>query len=207
MKRVLLVVFAALAFAPAATSDATPETAKAVQDVREEVVYMQKALGAHPMSAGYLSSVAALDYTVGHVTAPLYGYLHEIQGSGLPNDTSEQILSTQAGICGHATIVFRQILAQLGFQTRQVDFVSPVGGHTTAEVLYDGAWHWFDPTFGDYYKHGGVLSIDAVRALKHPSAYAVTDQTLIWRQVVSATHTSMQTGMGMPTSKTLIVVH
>ena len=40
-------------------------------------------------------------------------------------------------------------------------------GHVAAEVFYDGAWHYFDPTFSLYWRNAeslNILNITTVRA-------------------------------------------
>jgi hypothetical protein len=44
-----------------------------------------------------------------------------------------------------------------------------------------------------------VLPISAARQLKHPDLVAVTDRTLLWRQIMGATaQQAMGSGMAMP---------
>jgi hypothetical protein len=203
----LAVLAAALwVFAASASSESTPEIGRAIQAVQQEVELAQLGLQQQHTAApaGYLAAVAALDYTTGHVLSGVYGY-REVHNQPLPN-TAEEILAAQAGICGHATIVFREILTQLGYQTRAVGFTVKGGSHATAEVLYDGRWHWFDPTFGVYYRQAGnVLTIAQARALKTPQRFAVIDQTLLWRQVMGQTAWATRaSGMGLPLSDATI---
>lgn len=197
-------------FAASASSESTPEVDRAVQAVGQQTELVQLSLrGQHQtLPAGYIVAVTAMNYTQGHVLAGVYGYngVHQLPQ---PDSTPESILGAQAGVCGHAVIVFQQILAQLGYRTRQVQFLVPGNGHVAAEVFYDGGWHWFDPTFGDYYRQGAnVLPIRTVRALKNPGRWAVVDETLIWRQAMGATaNAAMVSGMAMPLSHDVRVVY
>lgn len=128
--------------------------------------------------SGQLVSEAAMDYVVGHVSTGAYGYLELVLGEppggpDLPSywEPVNTILASQTGICVHAERSFAAIVRALGFPVRDVgfDFVDPDGtadAHAAAEVEYDGGWHFFDPTFGQFWTDasGDVLSIDAVRA-------------------------------------------
>lgn len=142
------------------------QLAVAIEQVRREVYWGQGGVG-YPR--GQLVAQAALDYTVGHISTGAYGYL-ELVGQPLPayTESANDMLSGQAGICGHATTVFATIVASFGLPTRSVQFSynDPApDGHIAAEVYYDGGWHFFDPTYGQFWTDlsGSVLSIDDVR--------------------------------------------
>lgn len=185
----LAVVVAAAAAAtagsssPAIAADPAPATTAAVQVITDEVRYVRFTLAAEHarLPIGFLYSAAAMNYTVGHVLAPVYGYLAQIEKQGLPQGT-EQTLEEQAGICGNAEAVFAMLLGELGYRTRSVQFFMPNGDtHIAAEVSYGGGWHYFDPTYGVYYIRGGiVLPIRAVRRLPDAAAFRVADQSLLW---------------------------
>lgn len=143
--------------------------AVALEQVRREITW---AGGASPLS-GQLVAQAALDYTVGHVSVGAYGYMESYDGlvAAPPWGNINQILAQQAGICPHAARVFATIVAHFGFPVRDVEFAytdwnGSKGGHTAAEVYYDGGWHFFDPTFGVFYTDtaGHVLSITDARS-------------------------------------------
>jgi len=81
------------------------------------------------------------------------------------------VLAIQTGICVHAERSFAAIVEHFGFRVRDVgfDFVDPTGApdsHSAAEVFYDRGWHFFDPTYGQFWTDpaGNVLSINDVRA-------------------------------------------
>lgn len=143
----------------------------AIAQVQHEVDYVQGGVG---YSRGQLVSEAALDYVVGHVSDTEYGYLEVFGGAGaLPARDPESALAAQAGFCVHAAVTFTAIVKAFGFQTRNVQFFYDDPGsppvpdsHVAVEVFYDGAWHFFDPTFGQFWADGGdhVLSITDVRA-------------------------------------------
>lgn len=139
----------------------------AIEQVRREVAYVR---GGVSYSYGQLVSEAAMDYTVGHVSDTAYGYL-EWFGGTLPGFDPNDILAAQAGICGQAANVFAGIVSAFGFPVRSVQFYyDDPGGipdvHVTVEVYYDGGWHMFDPTYGQFWtaSSGAVLSIADVRA-------------------------------------------
>ncbi len=153
-----------------------PSTA-AIELVRQEVVYAQ---GGNATSySPQLVAEAAMDYTFGHVLSPVLGYLEQTYNeppSGGPHTPGymapvDVILAAQAGVCVQHERVFAHIVQAFGFQVRDVGFsyTEPNGSpnaHSTAEVYYDGGWHWYDPTFGVFFKdaNGNVLSIADARA-------------------------------------------
>lgn len=147
---------------------ATPRPlAVAVSQVRHQVAWAD-GRAAHP--PGQLVAQAAMDYTVGHVSTGAFGYLELVKGP-LPGYQPNRILGLQAGICGQAAWVFAAIVRQFGFHVRSVTFsyLDPNGspdGHTAAEVSYGGSWHFFDPTYGQFWRDasGNVLSISQIRA-------------------------------------------
>ena len=118
-----------------------------------------------------------MEYVAGHVSASAYGYL-TVWGLPLPSATPDSILAVQAGICGHAALTFAAIVKALGYPVRSVQFYytdpdGPAGpgtadSHIADEVYYDAAWHYFDPTFGNYFEdNGNVLSITDAQSLGH----------------------------------------
>jgi hypothetical protein len=190
-----------------AQADDTPLRDAAVQQVRTEVAYIQHVLassGRHE-PVEYLEALAAMSYVQGHVSAPEYGYLRDIAHSALPGADSESILATSAGICGNAEWLFTDILHQFGVKTRPVQFFysqddGSEGGHIAAEVFYQRAWHYFDPTWGAFFRAPKaapalVLPVADVLKLPRPRAYLVANRTLMWTQVVNEMGWGKYTGM------------
>jgi transglutaminase-like putative cysteine protease len=119
-----------------------------------------------------------MDYTYGHVRSAVFGYFEDVRHEGPtgPDMLSyyadvNTILSDQMGICVHHERVFAHIVEAYGLPVRDVGFQyheadGKPNAHSTAEVYYNGGWHWFDPTFGVTYKDssGNVLSIADARA-------------------------------------------
>jgi hypothetical protein len=148
----------------------------AVAQVRHEAAWAQGSKAARPR--GQFIAEAAMDYVVGHVSVGAYGYLELVHreppgGQHLPpyRENVNTVLATQTGICVHAERSFAAIVASCGFRVRDVgfDFVDPTGApdsHAAAEVFYDHGWHFFDPTYGQFWTDpaGNVLSINDVRA-------------------------------------------
>jgi len=178
------------ALAKARAHGAPKPLAVAVEQVRHEVQWAQGSTSA-PLQ-GQLVAEAALDYVVGHVSTGAYGYLELVYGEppGGPDLPSyyqgiDTILGTQTGICVQAERTFAAIVRALGFQVRDVgfDYVEPdgaPGSHAAAEVYYGGGWHFFDPTFGQFWTDaaGTVLPIEAVRAsggVEHRDGAAFTN--------------------------------
>jgi hypothetical protein len=113
----------------------------------------------------------------------------------------------QAGICGHAANSMVLILTEFSIRARQVHFYyttpgAATNGHTAVEVFYDGAWHYFDPTWGDIYVRPGgdpAAPLSAETILRMSSAERararVGYNTLLWRMVVTRSATlPMETG-------------
>jgi len=153
----------------AARLDTSPLTV-AVQQVRREVAYVRG--GVPRYSRSQLISQAAMDYVAGHVSVTAFGYLKWF-GKRLPKVAANSALHTQAGICAQAAVSFAAIVHRFGLRVRSVNFnyLNPQpnetpDGHIAVEVLYDGSWHFFDPTYGLFWTDpaGRVLSIGDVRA-------------------------------------------
>jgi Transglutaminase-like superfamily len=163
---------------------------RAVEHIRREVDYTEWALASAnltTMSRDALIAHAAMQYVVGHVSAPAYGYRNQF-GGGLPQSTASSVLDTGAGICGHAALTFAALVQRFALPVRSVQFYYPDGinNHIAAEVFYDGAWHYFDPTWGAYYRDGNeILSISAARARPDAETLLEYDTTLFWHRVAS----------------------
>lgn len=177
----------------------------ATEQVRREVAWAQRSVA---VPRAQLIAQAAMDYTVGHVSTGAFGYLELVKGS-LPGYRPNRILAAQAGICGQAAWVFAALVRHFGLQVRSVTFSydDPDGapdGHTAVEVAYGGSWHYFDPTYGQFWTDasGNVLSILQVRdglgtAVKDLAGFTnvVEDAWLAndtWFETASATE--VQTG-------------
>jgi hypothetical protein len=171
-----------------------PATARAIEEIREQIQYVERILP--DARHNYLVALAVNSYVVGHVSATAYGYLHEIADRPLPTGPdmaalAEAALRTGAGICGQAAAVAMTLYDALGVESRllQIYYVLPDGttaGHTTTEVFYGGAWHWFDPTWGIFYRDDKVDSLVEVLEMTpaHRKAAYVGDDSKLWTQVV-----------------------
>ena len=147
---------------------AIPEPlSEAVSVVRREVAWS----GAQPFSGAEMTALAAVDYTVGHVSAGVYWYQSD-RGLTLPDWEPDVILRQESGICGQSAAVFVGIMQRLGYQVRSVQFFynnpdGTPGQHIAVEVYYDSGWHFFDPTYAAYWSDassGNVLPISDIRA-------------------------------------------
>jgi hypothetical protein len=158
------------------------ELQRAVEQVREEVAYTRYISNREGrlVRDEYLISLATMNYVVGHVTAPAYGYRNELASMVLPWD-AETALFTQAGLCGNAAWTFAVIVKQLGVQVRSAEFYfsNGIDNHIAAETYYGGDWHYFDPTWGLTFSSGSdVLSLTEARdGQSHSIRY---DQNLLW---------------------------
>jgi hypothetical protein len=160
--------------------------ARAVEQVRREVDYSDLTLGPDsPMPREALIAHAAMSYVVGHVSAPGYGYMNVLLNQQ-PIPTAEGALAAGSGICGHAALTFAAIVKHFGLKVRSVQFyyADGVNNHISAEVFYDGEWHYYDPTWGAYYVQGGrVLSIEQARQHADPRSVLRQNGTLFWRSI------------------------
>jgi transglutaminase superfamily protein len=158
-------------------ADGRSPLANAEHQVREEVGWSKGYAGpSYPLGA--LTALAAMNYVATHVSATVYAYSFPAglpfrkRGKTLTNETNT-ILTAQAGTCTYHVIAFTAIMHHFGYRVRRVDFsyqdpyTGKPGGHSAAEVYYNGDWHFFDPTYDVYYTDatsGSVLSIADERA-------------------------------------------
>ena len=72
-----------------------------------------------------------------------------------PVDAAD-VANLLSGACGFRTLLMRDIFATIDVPSRIVNFydVPFQVGHTTVELLIDGKWMWFDPTFGTFITSG-----------------------------------------------------
>ena len=155
--------------------------ATAVEQVRREVAHVQRPDATWSRQA--LIAHAAMNYVTGHVSAPAYGFMNAVMGtSPLPN--AESVLQAGAGICGHAALTFAAIVRRFDIPVRSVQFyyADGINNHIADEVYYDGAWHYFDPTWGAFYSDGlRVLSITEARERTDARSLLHQNDTLFWR--------------------------
>lgn len=182
---------------------------QAAQQVSNRVAYVEQALAVDHVRLPhtYLVALSTMSYVVGHVSAAEYGYLRATH-QPLPR-TAAEALATQAGICGAASTTMVAILDRLGIEARTVNvfYSTPHArrnGHTTVEVRYGSAWHWFDPTWGTVYvPHMGaqwhVLSLLQVLRLSPAEREKdrLGDDTRLWDRAVSAAGPSFGRETGM----------
>jgi hypothetical protein len=179
----------------------TPHLDTAEERIRAQLEY------AAPLSQGaaeYLAALAVTGYVNGHVSASLYGY-RQAKGYPLPVDqsperTAELALEYGAGICEQSMAAAMTLYERLGVRARRVDVLSPEDGHTTTEVWYGGAWHWFDPTFGYFYRDRGgdpddVDSLVEVMSTTDPLREKVVAESRLWAQVTDETDSEAGNGL------------
>ena len=163
--------------------------AVANQQVSREVKYVA---GGVPYSRAQLIAEAAMDYVAGHVSDTAYGYLEIFHGK-LPRPRANPTLAAQAGICTGAAVTFATIVHHFGLPVRSVNFYyddpapeDTPDGHVAVEVQYDGGWHFFDPTYGQFWtdSSGKVLSLGEVRAGKGSEQKNVAAFTNVFEDAV-----------------------
>lgn len=74
------------------------------------------------------------------------------------------MLREQKAQCGGSSITLQLMARRLGYRTRTAGFfgIPNQGGHTTAEVEWDGRWHYVDPTYGAFLTSDGTLDGEIV---------------------------------------------
>lgn len=70
-----------------------------------------------------------------------------------------KILRQRRGQCGSSSWVFQLLASRLKLETRSLGMfcIPRQNGHVGAEVFYDGAWHYFDPSFGVFFTVSGRI--------------------------------------------------
>lgn len=189
-----------------------PALDSAEQRIRENLQYVERVTDETPRE--YLVTLAVTSYVVGHVSAARYGFLNTIVGRP-PTGTNraevaERALASGSGICGHAAAAAMELFARLGVTARQLYTFDSDGGHVTVETWYDGAWHWFDPTFGYFYRQPdvpkpAVLSLVDVLQLPDPNAVRVASDSRLWAQVTMAEGAEIGNGLDISGAADLLV--
>jgi hypothetical protein len=179
-------------------------TELAVVDVQRQMAYVDLAVPGQTRE--YVAALTVNSYVVGHVSAPAYGYLQEIARvevpSGDPSQMAEASLQAGAGICSQASGTAIALFDALGIPARQLLVLHNAGAHSTVEVQYDGAWHWFDPTFGYFYRPPGAAPSDVASLVEvlgmspqeRERSYVGND-SLLWAQMVRIAGTSERAGL------------
>jgi hypothetical protein len=173
LRDTLTQVSAALSASQSEVSSLQAELAAIPEPLSEAVSVVQREVawsGAQPYPNGEMTALAAVDYTVGHVSVGVYWYQHD-RGLTLPDWEPGVILRQESGICGQSAAVFVRIMQRLGYPVRSIQFFynnpdGSAGQHIAVEVYYDGGWHFFDPTYAAYWSDtsGNVLPISDIRA-------------------------------------------
>ena len=169
------------------------EVSYAVQKISQEVQFVKKYF--KDSDEDFLKALATMNYVVGHVSAPNYAYLRDSVGV---SHEVEDVLKNEAGICRSAQDAFMAIAEGLGLQMRNMYIwysksdKKERAGHATVEVFYKGKWHWFDPTWGTFYRFPNaqpdeVLCFRQIISLekKNRKKCAISYCSLLWRQTVS----------------------
>lgn len=168
---------------------AKPHLSRAVELIRKQVGWF----GSNPSeySREFLCAVATMNYVQSRVSPLNYSLLVKNREK-LPTD-AEGYLSTRAGICGGQVMTARAILDRLGIRNRPVEFYLRADtpdqnqSHIGVEVFYAKQWHFFDITWGTFFRHSSaraddVLSISEVLKTKDVMALAVTNSSDLWYQ-------------------------
>ncbi len=112
-----------------------------------------------------------------HINTASYAAL-KYQQRPLPANSGEA-LEMEAGICGHQSQILADLLRCLGVAARQIGFSTEATGetHVGVEAMWDGRWHYVDPTWGTYWQcDGEVLSVEEIVAEPRRRELAVSNQ-------------------------------
>jgi len=109
------------------------------------------------LTAGEQSTAARIDAISQHVADHL-NYDQTQWELGSPR----RVLETGSEYCGHLSEAMATLLETAGIRNRIIhmsDGLEPLHTHAVVEVLYDGAWRLYDPTFGATFpKANGTLA-------------------------------------------------
>jgi len=166
-----------------------PHLDRAVTRIRQQVGWF----GEKPTkySKEFLCAVATMNYVQSEVSPLRYSLLVRDRKK-LPTNP-EEYLSSRAGICGGQVMTFREILTRLKIRNRPVEFylrgATPAENqsHIGADVFYAGEWHFFDITWGTFFRPrdgraDDVLSIDEVLKTENVAELAITNASNLWFQ-------------------------
>lgn len=176
---------------------------KACQQISRECTYSVR----YFPNRSFQFAISILNYTVGHVSAPNYGYLVDL-GQPTYSDV-EDILDKQAGICQSAQLVFLAIAKNCNIEARPVYiwYAHPNGsgmiaGHAVVEVFYKDKWRYLDPTWGSFFRlpeteQDDVLSLIEVLQLDSETRKnsEVAYKSLLWRQAADTLPKEIGSGM------------
>jgi Transglutaminase-like superfamily len=77
---------------------------------------------------------------------------------------AQETIQQRRGVCGERAYAMLYLLEQKSIPCRYVGIfglsafgVDCYASHATVEVFYDGAWHWYDPTYGVWFTKNGVV--------------------------------------------------
>jgi hypothetical protein len=170
----------------------TPKLDDAVNSIREQVDWFGERPNGY--SREFLTAVATMNYVQSRVSPLNYSLLVKAK-KPLPT-TAEEYLASQAGICGGQVMTFLELLNRLGVRNRPVEFYlrgqtrAENHSHIGTEVFYADKWHFFDITWGTFYRRGDqarkrvddVLSISEILATEEARQLAVTNRSDLWFQ-------------------------
>lgn len=138
---------------------ATPTTLAQAEGQLEWKIRWAEQFAPASYSAGQLTALAAMNYVSTHVssTAAVFAPPVSLPPGGDQAAYANAILTAGVGECSYHVLVFDVLMAHFGYRTRPVSFyyqdpwTQAAGAHSAVEVFYDGAWHYFDPTYSVYW--------------------------------------------------------
>ena len=174
----------------AAKSDtARPHLAKAIETIHKQVEWF----GPNPekYSREFLYGLATMNHVQSRLSPLNYSIL--VKANKKPPLNTEECLALEAGICGSQVQAFLAIVKQFGIRARPVEFYlrgsipAKNHSHICAEVFYDDGWHFFDVTWGTFYRRpdgkvDGLMSWTEIRQANDPRNLATTNRSDLWYQ-------------------------
>jgi hypothetical protein len=175
---------------PVVKPDATrPHMTNAIETIRKQVQWFGPNPEKH--SREFLYGIATMNHVQSRLSPLNYSILAKANKK-LPRNT-EECLALEAGICGNQVQAFLALVKRFGIRARPVEFylrgAIPAKNHShiCAEVFYDDDWHFFDVTWGTFYrrpdgKEDDLMSWREIRQAQDARDLAITNQSDLWYQ-------------------------
>ncbi len=169
------------------SNTARPHLAKAIETIRKQVQWF----GPNPekYSREFLYGIATMNHVQSRISPLNYSIL--VKTNKKPPRDTEECLALEAGICGNQVQAFLAIVKQFGIRARQVEFYlrgsipAKNHSHICAEVFYAGGWHFFDVTWGTFYripdgKEDDLMSWTEIQRANDARNLANTNRSDLW---------------------------
>ena len=164
-----------------------PHLARAIETIKGQVEWFGPKPGKY--SREFLIGLATMNHVQSRLSPLNYAVL--LKGNEKLPGNAEECLSRQAGICGNQVAAFLAIVGRLGVRARPVEFYlrgsvpAKNHSHVGAEIFYGGRWHFFDVTWGTFYRRPGgkvddLLAWGEIQKAKDARGLAITNGSDLW---------------------------